>query len=346
MPAYPAAMFELPEIERRLQAVASARFGAELRVERMRRLAGGHAGFTFAFDLRRAEEPHPRGAVIKLSPPGVRRCGVANVFRQATLLRALYERGIPVPRILWADEHETDLGSPYIVMEWVEGREHFPLLGPGDSIPQSTAHTVWSQAIETIAALARFPALDALRGWEMPMPLAREFAGWEATLRKSPEPRWIDAGLRARDALARCMPRNAVLALVHGDFQPSNLLFDGGALRAIIDWDLAHLGSSGLDLGWLMMFGDPDYWGRHWRVWCPFAASSMVGQYVQAGGPLNFDPQWFHAYAGYRFGAIACLNVRVHRSGRRPDAIWERFALDIPRLFDRACGLAQQLPSS
>jgi len=45
------------------------------------------------------------------------------------------------------------------------------------------------------------------------------------------------------------------------------------------------------------------------------------------------------ALAGYRLGAIACLNVYLHRSGRRPDAVWERFALAIPLLFGRAAAL-------
>jgi len=48
---------------------------------------------------------------------------------------------------------------------------------------------------------------------------------------------------------------------------------------------------------------------------------------------------WWQALAGYRLGSIACLNVHLHRSGRRPDAVWERFALAIPTMFARAAAL-------
>ena len=48
---------------------------------------------------------------------------------------------------------------------------------------------------------------------------------------------------------------------------------------------------------------------------------------------------WWQALAGYRLGSIACLNVHLHRSGRRPDVVWERFASAIPAMFGRAAAL-------
>jgi hypothetical protein len=50
---------------------------------------------------------------------------------------------------------------------------------------------------------------------------------------------------------------------------------------------------------------------------------------------------WYQALAGYRLGAISCLNVRLHRTGRRPDAMWEKFALAVPSMFGRAEELLQ-----
>ena len=45
---------------------------------------------------------------------------------------------------------------------------------------------------------------------------------------------------------------------------------------------------------------------------------------------------WYQAFAGYRFGVISCLNVKLHRRGQRHDPTWERFAPAIPHLFGRA----------
>jgi aminoglycoside phosphotransferase (APT) family kinase protein len=61
------------------------------------------------------------------------------------------------------------------------------------------------------------------------------------------------AGLhRAANVIAE---RGPVLAaddavLLHGDFRPGNLLFDGTELVAVIDWEAAKRGPAGLDLAW------------------------------------------------------------------------------------------------
>lgn len=330
-------------LQARLDAVVARRLGEGARVRSLRRMAGGHAGFTYGFEYAVGDGPS-RAAVVKLGPPGVRRAGVADVYRQAPLLTALLAHGVPVPRLLWADPEEADLGAPYIVMELVPGRERFPLLRRGESVAPLEARAVWSGAIEALARLDRFPSACGPAIGQTPVPLDEELAGWEATLRKAPDRSWIDAGLRARDALAARLPRGLPVALSHGDFQPSNLLFDRGRLRAIIDWDLAKLGARGLDLGWLTMWADPEYWGPHWRTWCPLTIDELVARFEADAGRAASAPAWFRAFAGYRFGAIACLNVHLHRSGRRPDPVWDVFAADIPRLFARAAHLANDVP--
>ena len=176
------------------------------------------------------------------------------------------------------------------------------------------------------------------------MRLEDELARWEATLRKSPSDAWIEAGLRALEQLARTMPGDRICAVTHGDFQPSNLLFEAGHLRGIIDWDLAHLGSAGQDLGWLMMFADPDSWAGPLRPWSPLTPEALAHSYQSRVALDDLTVKWFHAFAGYRFGAIACLNVKLHRSGRRVDDIWEAFAPSVLRLFEQSRELASRLP--
>jgi hypothetical protein len=43
--------------------------------------------------------------------------------------------------------------------------------------------------------------------------------------------------------------------------------------------------------------------------------------------------------ANYRMGSIACLNVKLHRTGKRHDPMWERFAPSIATLFSRGLSL-------
>ena len=49
--------------------------------------------------------------------------------------------------------------------------------------------------------------------------------------------------------------------------------------------------------------------------------------------------RWYQALAAYQLGAIACLNVRLHRKGQRIDPMWERFAFTVTRFFEQGLRL-------
>ncbi len=49
---------------------------------------------------------------------------------------------------------------------------------------------------------------------------------------------------------------------------------------------------------------------------------------------------WYQALSCYRFGAIAAFSVRLHRTGRRLDPLYEQLAPSVPALFERGRQLA------
>ena len=107
----------------------------------------------------------------------------------------------------------------------------------------------------------------------------------------------------------------------------------------MIDWELASIGSQGLDLGWLLMMSDDKAWDASWRPVAPLSKDNLVGAYRDAGGPALFNINWYQGLAHFRLGAIACLNIKLHRGGKRKDDLWERFATSVPCLFARGVEL-------
>jgi aminoglycoside phosphotransferase (APT) family kinase protein len=58
----------------------------------------------------------------------------------------------------------------------------------------------------------------------------------------------LDAAL----SLHRAKPRPLPLALVHGDFNPANFLYENGKVTALIDWENSRVGDPREDLGWMV----------------------------------------------------------------------------------------------
>jgi aminoglycoside phosphotransferase (APT) family kinase protein len=328
---------KLEEVASQLGRFVQAHYGSTAEVDGLKVMEAGHAGLTFGFRVtERAGASVLAQLVLKLAPPGVRRAGNTDVFRQAPLLRALYAADLPVPDVPWAGDDDSWFGTPFVMMEFLAGMPFFVWQPDArfDRSPQAVA-PLWHQCVDALVRLHRFDWQHHLPDWERPTALHDEITRWDRIVAKAPEPAWLAAGQRVREALLERVPPSPAPALVHGDYQPGNMLYEGGRLTGIIDWELASIGSPLLDVGWLMMLADPLSWLPDWRPLCPLAPHAIAVRY----GAEPAAMAWWQALAGYRLGSIACLNVHLHRSGRRPDAVWERFALAIPTMFARAAAL-------
>ena len=294
----------------------------------------GHAGFSFRFTL------HARGGseplVLRLAPPGVRIYGTADVARQARLLQALGERGIPVPPVRWYGDEPDWFGRPYSVVELLPGLT-LAQMGEHGTLSAGLCRTVVEQAVEVLARLHALEPVPPARWLEEPLMPVYDVERWDRFVERSADPELVALGPTLRRRLIERAPRSFRTGMFHGDFQWSNLLVDGDALVAVLDWELAAVGPVLNDLGWLCLFSDPQSWGEDYPPLPPVAPPGEVEEaYRRAWGEaLEGDVAWFRALAGYKFAAISGFNLMLHRRGKRPDPYWERLESSIPRLLER-----------
>lgn len=339
-----AGLGRLDTISRGLARLIEIECGRRCRVVGLHPMEDGHAGLTFGFDVV-DDTPHTLASyVLKVAPMGVARRGNTDVYRQAPLLRGLKAAGMPVPAVPWASPNDDLLGTPFIVMERLPGRV-FLVWEPHNSFPCEAAsiRELWLAAAQTLARLHKVDWRTALPDWEAPRPLREELEYWTPLLRHAQEREWFEAGNELHELLATDVPEAGPVGVVHGDFQPGNILYVDGEFKGVIDWELASIGSQGLDVGWLLMISDSRGWDPAWRPVAPVSRDDLISDYREAGGPVLSDTDWFQALAHYRMGAIACLNVKLHRTGKRTDALWERFAPSITPLFARGIELARHV---
>ncbi len=328
-------------ISDRLNRFIQDQCGAQSRVLNFHPMEDGHAGLTFGFDVIEDGARPVVSYVLKIAPIGVSRRGNTDVYRQAPLLRSLRQAGLPVPAVPWASPSEDALGTPFIIMERLPGRIFF-VWEPHDSFAReiSALRAIWLQAAELLGELHRVDWRTMLADWEEPRSLCDELNRWMPLLRHAERPEIAEQGAKLHSLLTAGIPDANPIGVVHGDFHPGNILYVEGQATAVIDWELAFIGSQGLDVGWLMMTVDELAWPSSCRPLAPISRADLLDAYRRAGGAALDNIEWYQALANFRLGAIGCLNLKLHRSGKRPDRFWESFAPAIPMLFARGIELA------
>ncbi|MFI7669577.1 phosphotransferase family protein [Nocardia sp. NPDC049526] len=189
------------------------------------------------------------GWVLREPPPGGHDPTAHDVLREARILNALADTGIPLPTVIGTDDT-----SPFYVMTRMAGA---PLESESDAAelsPQQRS-ALGRQVIEVFAHLHSLePAavgLDDLgpdTGY-LPRQMRRAVRNWTQWGEQTAHDRiWQ----YVRSLLADRVPRQQRTVITHGDYRLSNLLVDFARITAVLDWELATLGDPQADLAWLL----------------------------------------------------------------------------------------------
>jgi aminoglycoside phosphotransferase (APT) family kinase protein len=298
----------------------------------------GNSGLSYSFALTRPDA-EPRRLVVRFAPPSVRRQGNTDVLRQVPLLRALADAGIPVARILWWESDSEWFGTDAFVQEHVDGQplhifdERLSVAGDADAMASMV-----SRAVEALVAIHAVDWRAALPDWGSPRSVVQELAFWDGFRDRMAESAWSVQAEALGQALRATAPEDDDVGLFHGDYQTNNVLFSAEHdLLAVIDWEIAGIGPSKLDLAWLAIMTDATCWHEEYAqlMRVHIEPSRLLESYVEAGGQPNPRFGWWQALACFRFAVIGGMNLRLHRTGKRPDPMYEVLATSIPVLLRR-----------
>jgi aminoglycoside phosphotransferase (APT) family kinase protein len=221
----------------------------------------GHSNETLFFSLHHGVvDEAPEQLVLKLtaltSPPHT-----IPVASQCRLLTALGARtDVPVPTPRWCEPSPDVLGVPFFVMERVPGRvapSYPPMHAEGwvAELPEAERGVVWRRGVEAMAAVHRLDPRDleldflgetgsTARGFRAA--LAQYSAQHEQWAGGNRNP-VIDSAL---EWLGTQHIRDRQSRLCWGDARIGNLMFEGDTVSAVLDWEMAFLGSPESDLAW------------------------------------------------------------------------------------------------
>ncbi|MGO9834803.1 MAG: phosphotransferase [Polyangiaceae bacterium] len=225
--------FDVGSLDRYLRAQVEG-FGGTVDVAQFK---GGQSNPTFLVSAG------GKRYVIRRKPPGTLLPSAHAVDREYRVITALAATDVPVPRTHVLCEDESIIGTPFYVMDYVEGRIFWEPTLPGLS-PDDRA-CIYDAMNDVIARLHRVdPSAVGLSDYGKPGNyFARQIARWSKQYRAS-ETKPIEAMHRLIEWLPQHVPAGDETTIVHGDFRLDNMVFhpDRPEILALLDWELSTLG--------------------------------------------------------------------------------------------------------
>jgi aminoglycoside phosphotransferase (APT) family kinase protein len=274
------------------------------------RLSGGASQETWSFDI-----VHPDGnvgAILRRAPQGYGAAPsrAAGLNAEAKLMQLAHDAGLPSPRVMHVLQPQEGLGIGF-VMARVDG-ETIPRKILRDEKFANARPLLAHQLGKVLAGihglpLTQLPDLRRMTATEEITELERDYRSFEW-----PRPvfelalRW----LRERDP-----GPPAEVTLVHGDFRHGNLIIGPDGVRAVLDWELAHLGDPMEDLGWICVnswrFGEIDK-----PVGGFGSREELFAGYESSGRRVDPDRVMFWEVMGtLRWGVMCCGMMQRFRTG-------------------------------
>jgi aminoglycoside phosphotransferase (APT) family kinase protein len=215
--------------------------GGELRIERV---GGGQSNPTYFVDYG------GRRMVLRKKPAGSILPGAHAIEREFRVLKALGQTDVPIPKVILLCEDSNVLGTPFYLMERLEGRSFHDCSLPAMS--SAERRSIYLSLAETMARLHAVNPYDIGLG-DFGRPgnyFERQISRWSKQYAESPSDR-----IPALEHVVAWLPKNLPpddgrVSIAHGDFRLGNMLFHPSKAEVvgILDWELATLGHPLADL--------------------------------------------------------------------------------------------------
>lgn len=324
-------------LNREIRTHLGAGSKAPLAIATMSKMSGGASRETWSLDVASADAGFGRdgrlGLILRRDPGNTG--GPGDDWRsgkttysltrdtEAALQRVVHGTGAPVARVHFALPPDHPLGACY-VMDRIEGEALAPRILKETQF--ASARQVMARQCGEILARLHAIDIDKLPAGLVHMPVRALIAYYRELMDG------ISAYYRTETSVGRAeyhpafelafrwleqnCPPDTRSGLVHGDFRNGNFIVGPEGIRAVLDWELGHIGDGMEDLGWLCV--------RSWRFGNNanpvggFGSREdlFAGYEAAGGGPV--DPKTVHFWevlGTVKWGVVCAFQAYKHIAG-------------------------------
>lgn len=321
-------------------------------IPEVRLILGGRSNLTYLLDFARAGQR----LVLRRPPLGHVLPTAHDMAREYRVLTALRGTAVPVPRPVALCQEPSVVGSPFYLMEWVEGI----VVRTRDDALTLSAAMAGEVSLRFAEMLASIHGVDVaaagLDGFGRPAGyLARQLTRWQrqwelSTTREVPGYQELvgrlAAGLPAGGAPVGTGTAPAG-TLVHGDYRLDNMLImtePQPRITAVLDWEMATLGDPLADLGLALVYwsgpgDDPNVYSVGGDVTAApgfLSRDALAGHYARLTGRDLSRLGYYMAFGCFK---LAVVLEGIHARFLQRKTVGEGFEREgqaVPALIERA----------
>lgn len=269
-------------------------------------LAGGQSNPTFLLDCGSSKY------VLRKKPGGQLLASAHAIDREYRIMKALEVTEVPVPKMYFYSEDLDILGTPFYVMEFVQGRVLVDQALPGYSKDERAA--IYQEMNRVIALLHRvdYQAIGLGDYGKSGNYFERQINRWTRQCLEA-DIEINDSMRQLIDWLPKNIPEGDETTIVHGDYRMDNLIFHPTESRviAVLDWELSTLGHPLADFFYQCMS-----WEIPHSLWRGIGGLDLAqlgipnrDQYVElyqrnTGRKITGNPNFYIAYNLFRMAGI------------------------------------------
>lgn len=301
---------DLEQSSKQLAGWLAAKVGAEVTIGEF----GGPAATGFSNETI-IVDAHYNGItdrlVVRIAPTGYTLFPDAAFEAQHDILVTLSTKtAVPVPSVRWYETDPSVLGAPFFVMAFVDGlipEDNPPYTMGGwlhDAPPNIQEKVFWG-AVDTIAEVSALNhmALDLPSLLQGLTPQLDYYEAFMASVEKTEE---IVVARRALAWLKANQPEDDATVLCWGDSRIGNVMFTPtGDRLAVVDWEMAVLGSPSQDLAWAWFLDRHHSEGMGMPRLAGFPTkAAMIERFEAKSGRSVVAFDYYELFAGFRFCVI------------------------------------------